>query len=677
MYSTARFPWMVVVSGIGLLFAAATDARAADEGQIAAALARPVLESGQPLREIKTFIEPRIIKLPPLADRAGWEKYAAQLRRDVLEQIVFRGSAARWRDCPCRVQWLDTIAGGPGYKIRKFRYECLSGMWIPGLLYLPENLAGKVPLAVHVNGHAPEGKAVEYKQLRSINLAKRGMLVLDLEWFGMGQLRTAGFSHYRMNQLDLCGASGLAPFYLAMSRALDLGLALPNVDPKRVAVSGLSGGGWQTILISSLDERVTLANPVAGYGSFATNIAFDDMGDSEQAPSEMAIVADYAHLTALRAPRPTLLTYNAGDDCCFKSGHTLEPLLQAARPIFELYGAGGKLRSHVNHVPGTHNFEQENREQHYAVLGDFFYPQDPSFARAEIPSQAEIKTAAELHVPLPEDNLDFHRLAVGLLAEVPRDAELPADKKAAEAWQRERRDHLIAILKAPKYDVTAAEQSGESWKLKLGQSWTVPAVQFAAASDKPRAISLVVDDRGRTNTAAAISRRLAAGDAIWAVDPLLWGESKIKAQDPDYLYPLFVAAVGERALGIQAAQLAGIARWLRERHPGLPITLVAEGPRSSMAALVATAIEPAAVSAAEVASAPASLKQLIEEDKTVETAPELFAFGLLAEFDIRQIVAISAPRPVSFRVPDDRARRELQPLGAWYALFGQDFHPAR
>ena len=144
---------------------------------------------------------------------------AERLRRDVLEQIVFRGRAKEWRDARCGVAWLDTIPGGPGYQIRKFRYEALPGMWLPGLLYLPDKLAGNVPVSIHVNGHAPEGKAVDYKQLRSINLAKRGVLVLNLEWFGMGQLRTPGFGHGRMNQLDLCGASGLAPFYLALSRA--------------------------------------------------------------------------------------------------------------------------------------------------------------------------------------------------------------------------------------------------------------------------------------------------------------------------------------------------------------------------------------------------------------------------------------------------------------------------
>ena len=174
-----------------------------------------------------------------------------------------------WRDAKTKFELLDTIPGGPGYSIRKLRYEALPGLWIPGLLYLPEKITGKVPVHLAVNGHDGVGKAAPYKQIRCINLAKRGVISLNLEWLGMGQLRTPGFAHYAMNQLDLCGSSGIAPFYLAMSRALDILLALPEADPTRVAVSGLSGGGWQTIFISSLDTRVTLANPVAAILSAA------------------------------------------------------------------------------------------------------------------------------------------------------------------------------------------------------------------------------------------------------------------------------------------------------------------------------------------------------------------------------------------------------------------------
>jgi dienelactone hydrolase len=522
-------------------------------------------------------------------------------------------------------------------------------MWIPGLLYLPEKLEGRVPVAIHVNGHATEGKAVNYKQLRSINLAKRGLLVLNVEWFGMGQLRTSGFAHGRMNQLDLLGASGLAPFYLALQRAVDVAVALDHADPRRIVVSGLSGGGWQTILIGALDERVALANPVAGYGSFLTNIGFEDMGDSEQSPTDMALVADYAHLTALRAPRPTLLTYNASDDCCFKSGHTLGPLVAAARPVFALYGAEDQLRTHVNHVPGTHNFERENREQFYALVGDYFYAGDQTFARGEIDSESEIKTAEQLEVPLPPDNVDFHRLAENLLVRLPKPPVPPADAGAAESWRRDHRERLKALLRIPEYQVTSSsDQATRVGKfaltlrtLKLGDRWTVPAVEIVREGATCTSTAIMVADAGRASLVDAMAKWVDEGSRVVAVDPFLLGESKIKAQDPEYTFPLFVSAVGERPLGIQAAQLAAIARWARRGNVDHEIMLATAGPRAGMAALVAAAIEPAVITSVQSTDSLASLRELITEDKPVEPLGELFAFGLLREFDVDSIRELS------------------------------------
>src|SRR5262245_33676128 len=366
---------------------AAAPARADEAAFVKKALGKSVTGPRQSLLDLQDHLEPRIPKMPVVKTAAEWEKHADRIRADVLSKVVFRGAAARgWRDAKTKVEYKGKLAG-VGYTIRKLRYEVLPGMWVPALLYEPDKLKGKVPVALAVNGHDAKGKAAPYKQVRCINLAKRGMVVLNVEWFNMGELRATGYSHYRMNQLDLCGASGLAPFYLAMTRALDLMLAHPNADPKRVSVSGLSGGGWQTIFISSLDTRVTLANPVAGYSSFTVKIRdhFKDLGDSEQTPCDLATVADYTHLTALRAPRPTLLTYNSKDQCCFEAGYALPPLLKTAGPIFKLYGKEKHLRSHVNHDPGTHNYEKENREVFYRMLGDFFYPGDKAYSAKEIP----------------------------------------------------------------------------------------------------------------------------------------------------------------------------------------------------------------------------------------------------------------------------------------------------
>src|SRR5205823_258673 len=183
------------------------------------------------------------------------------------------------------------------------------GLWIPALLYEPTQLTGKTPVVLNVNGHEKEGKSTAYIQERCINLAKRGILALNPEWLGRGQLTLPGMEHTRMNQLDLCGTSGLSVFHLSMKRSLDVLLSLDHADPERVAVTGLSGGGWQTIFLSSLDLRVRLTNPVAGYSSFVTRSQFPtlDLGDSEQTPSDLASVLDSTHLTVMMAPRLTLL----------------------------------------------------------------------------------------------------------------------------------------------------------------------------------------------------------------------------------------------------------------------------------------------------------------------------------------------------------------------------------
>jgi dienelactone hydrolase len=355
------------------------NACAADAGpptnfpDLSAILAREIVSPALTLAEFQEYLDARVPSVPVSASAKEWNRYVSRLRADLLEQVVLRGEAVRWQKLALKVEWLHTIPGGPGYHIRKLRYEAVPGLWIPALLYEPDAPAPRMPVVLNVSGHDPNGKAAGYKQIHCINQAKRGMLALNLEWIGMGQLSQSNYSHARMNQLDLCGTSGLAPFYFALKHGLDVLLAQPHADPKRVAVTGYSGGGWQTLFISALDPRVTLANPVAGYSSLRTRIRhFKDLGDSEQIPCDLATLADYTHLTALMAPRALLLTYNAKDECCFEAGYALQPVLQAGQPVFKLCGQENRLRSHINYDPGTHNYEQDNREAFYRMVGDCF-----------------------------------------------------------------------------------------------------------------------------------------------------------------------------------------------------------------------------------------------------------------------------------------------------------------
>jgi dienelactone hydrolase len=643
-------------------------------------LAREIISPRQTLLEVQEYVDARIPRMPAVATRADWEREAARLRNQTLERVVYRG-ATSWRDAPGGVTWLETVKGGPGYRIRKLRYEAVPGLWIPALLYEPEKLSGKVPVALAVNGHDGNGKAADYKQARCINMARRGMLVLNVEWLGMGQLRAAGYRHGCMNQLDLCGASGLSVFYLSMKRGLDVLLAHDHADPTRVVVSGLSGGGWQTIVISALDTRVTLTNPVAGYSSFRTRLRhFKDLGDSEQTPNDLATVADYTHLTALMAPRATLLSYNARDNCCFEAGYALPPLVDAALPIFRLYGKENALATHVNDDPGDHNFGKDNRQALYRMLGAQFFAQERSYSAEEIPCGPEIQSRDALAVELPRDNADFNTLARGLSQSLPRVPPAPSERDAARKWQQEQRERLRAVLKARELPVRATkiateEKAGHKaayWQLKVGENWSVPAVELARG--EPRGTVILVNDAGRKADGAAVERWLAAGWRVLAVDLFFFGEARI--QERDWLFALLVATVGERPLGIQASQLAAVARWSQREHGSAPAVAVT-GPRLATVVLAAAALEPEAIRSVEVNESLGSLKQLIEENRTVDQMPEQFCFGLLEVADLKHMAALVVPRPLHFVKPGDRVKAEMGQLKAWYATLGAELDPLR
>ena len=620
----------------GVCFFSGIEAQAANERlktstAIERALAQEIIGPDLALEEVRVFNETRVPDMPSVRSAAEWKAKAREYRRNVLNKVVFRGEAAKWRDTPLRVEWSAVIEGLPGYRIRKLRFEAVPGWWIPALLYEPTKLSGKRPVVLNVNGHDGKGKAADYKQIRCINQAKRGMIALNVEWIGMGQFASR-MSHYQMNQMDLCGTAGIAPFFLNMSKGLDVLLSHPNADPKRVAVAGLSGGGWQTIFISSLDERVTLANPVAGYSSFKTRARHGmDLGDSEQTPNDLALYADYTHLTALLANRAALLTYNAKDNCCFTAGHALPPLLAAAQPIFRLLGRGEFLRSHINHDPGSHNFELDNRQQLYRFIGDVFY-QGQEYDWQEIPSADEVKTYDELLVDLPEENGGFNSIALGLMETLPK------------PFEGDKRRRLLEVVSAKNYTAKAKRVRGEGamvhFQFQVGDDWTLPGTVFTP--DAPMATTLLIADAGRKAQAERVESLLAKGRRVVAFDPFFFGESKIKSRD--FLHVILMHAAGERALGVQASQISAVAEWAKKQYRQ-PVELMSAGPRLSVAARLA-AVQSNAISALKLHDPMKSLKEVILENKGANHMPEMMCFGLLESFDLPQIEALIAPRPL-------------------------------
>src|SRR4029079_8774791 len=111
---------------------------------------------------------------------------------------------------------------------------------------------------------------------------------------------------------------------------------------------------------------------------------------------------------------------------------------------------------------------------------------------------------------------------------------------------------------------------------------------------------------GRGATGAAVHQWLNQGYRVVAMDPFYFGEARINERD--YLFALLVASVGDRPLGIQSSELAAVARWLaRERKAG-PVIIASQGPRTSLMALTAAALEQTAIAGLELQNAYGSLK---------------------------------------------------------------------
>ena len=620
------------------------------------------LPVGRTQAELETYTSRLVPQFNIPTEATLWHRQAERIRQRVLSEVVLRGVPESWLTGPIRVVWGETIPR-EGYVIRKLRYEAVPGLWIGALLYEPTNLDGKVPGVLNTNGHVGKpGMTIDYKQIRCINLAKRGMLALSTEFIGMGQLQGSGYGHNESAHLDLCGRAGVSVFYLALKRALDILCSHEAIDLERVAVTGLSGGGWQTIVLSALDERVRLAAPNAGYIGIAERIRNTrDIGDIEQMPTDLATVADYVHLTALLAPRPALLIYNEKDDCCFTAGRARESVFEPIVPLYTLLGADNSFAFHVNTDPGTHNYLLDNRQSFYRFLNRHFIPPSERIDE-EIPSDDEILPAEALAVEYPDRNEDFHTLAEKAMASLPKDPAPIGGSEESRQWSGRVRPRLRRIVRPdPKLPVAASrmttsqptdsnEPTVHLYTLTLGNGvWTLPVTEYRNEDSHSAGTAVIVADGGHKTARDVALKASAAHRRVVVVDLLLTGECQ-PTSGSNAQWAMTISCLGKRALGIQASQLDSVLDWVATGgNTSRPIHLITQGRMSGLAALASSALTPDRAVSIELHEMHKSLKSLISDRVPYKHASSMFCFGLLEVADVPDLIRLAEPTPIEMK----------------------------
>ncbi|MHB8899493.1 MAG: alpha/beta hydrolase family protein [Thermoguttaceae bacterium] len=251
-----------------------------------------------------------------------------------------------------------------GYRIEKILFQSQPRHYVTAILYLPE---GRPPFpAVLVPcGHSANGKARDLYQRAPILIAKSGMAALCFDPLDQGerhQLLDADGKPVITSSTMGHTMAGVGAILLGRNtatyrtwdgmRAIDYLCSRPEVDPKRIGCTGISGGGTMTSYLMALDERIGAAAPGCYLTSFRRLLETIGPQDAEQAIfGQIAFGMDHADYVLMRAPKPTLMM-TATDDYFDITG-AWHSFRQAKR----CYGyLGFPERADMVEVPGEHGF---------------------------------------------------------------------------------------------------------------------------------------------------------------------------------------------------------------------------------------------------------------------------------------------------------------------------------
>jgi dienelactone hydrolase len=333
----------------------------------------------------------------PPASAAAWKVRSEYVRRQIL---VAEGLWPMPTKTPLKAVIHGRIDCGE-YTVEKVYFESAPGFYVTGNLYRPKNVQGKVPGILFAHGHKENARLVidadakvrqeiadgaerfekggrSLYQAMCVQLARMGCVVWQWDMLGDSdsiQLARALVHTFKtqrpeMNTTERWGLyspqaeahlqSIMGLQTLNSIRGLDFLLSLPEVDPERVAVTGSSGGGTQTMILSAIDDRIKLSFPVVMVSTAMQG------GCTCESASLLRVNSGNVEFAGLFAPKP--LGMNTADDWTKEMAVKGFPDLQK---LYSLYGAKDKvflLRG--EHFP--HNYNAVTRSAFYTFLNKHF-----------------------------------------------------------------------------------------------------------------------------------------------------------------------------------------------------------------------------------------------------------------------------------------------------------------
>lgn len=299
-------------------------------------------------------------------DRESWEKRRDTLRTEVREQIRLDSALAL---CSGTEPTFTITRKEEYYTSANFFFETLPGYYVCGTVDFPKG-KGRHPLIFCPNGHFRGGRYCREQQLMSGTLASMGAICVSYDLFGWGEGELyVGDKAHNTPVSQVMGA-------LSTTLILDYMLTRDDVDPSRVGITGASGGGNHSILMSTVDSRFSAIAPVVGMSAHYPGGCGCEGG---MKPTIAAGGTMTPEMLASSAPKDVLIVSDGGDWTCA----TPDVEYPFIRRIYGFYGA----EKHVSnvHLPDEgHDMGPNKRNAVYAFFRKCFKLKRPDEAKAVV-----------------------------------------------------------------------------------------------------------------------------------------------------------------------------------------------------------------------------------------------------------------------------------------------------